>query len=149
MKKFEVTITRTGSIVIEAETADEAFDKVLEMSNHDVEIWGNLTGWEPSDVEEVGTNEYADANFINDKEKMRDFKELSKKDFLLSYSYLTEQEYDNTAKEMLKKSYKRLKQIDDELALEYEDGETCWAANLEAEYERTEKLICKIESEMK
>ena len=53
MKKFEVTITRTGSIIVEAETADEAFDKVLKMSNHDVEIWGNLTGWEPSDVEEI------------------------------------------------------------------------------------------------
>ena len=52
-KKFEVTITRTGSIIVEAETADEAFDKVLDMSNHDIEIWGTLTGWEPSDVEEV------------------------------------------------------------------------------------------------
>lgn len=151
MKKFEVTITRTGSIVVEAETADEAFDKVLEMTTADIDknADGSLTGWEPSDVEGVGTNEYADANFINDKEKMRDFKELSKKDFLLSYSYLTEQEYDNTAREMLKKLYERLKQIDDELALEYEDGETCWAANLEAEYEQTEELICKIESEMK
>lgn len=111
-KKFEVTITRTGSIIVEAETADEAFDRVLNMTTADIDrnADSNLTGWEPSDVEEVGTNEYADANFINDKEKMRDFKELSKKDFLLSYSYLTEQEYDNTAKEMLKKSYKRLKQ---------------------------------------
>lgn len=52
-KKFEVTITRTGSIIVEAETADEAFDKVAEASNHDIEIWGNLTDWEPSDVEEV------------------------------------------------------------------------------------------------
>ncbi len=107
MKKFEVTVTRTGSIIVEAETADEAFDKVLEMSNYDVEIWGNLTGWEP--------NDYSNANFINDKEKIKDFKELSKKEFLSSYSYLTEQEYDNTAEEMLDKLYERLKQIDDEL----------------------------------
>ena len=107
MKKFEVTITRTGSIIVEAETADEAFDKVLEMAIADIDknADGSLTGWEPSDVEGVGTNEYADANFINDKEKMRDFKELSKKDFLSSYSYLAEQEYDNTAREMLKKLY--------------------------------------------
>ena len=150
-RKFEVAITRTGTIIIEAETADEAFDKVLEMATADIDknADGNLTGWEPSDVVEVGTNEYADANFINDKEKMRDFKELSKEEFLSSYSYLTKQEYDNTAREMLKKLYERLKQIDDELTLEYEDGETCWAANLEAEYEQTEELICKIESEIK
>ena len=56
---------------------------------------------------------------------------------------------DNMARKVLKKLYERLEQIDDELALEYEDGETCWAANLEAEYERTEELICKIESEIK
>ena len=55
MKKFEVTITRTGSIIVEAETVDEAFDKVLEMTTHDIDISadGNLTGWEPSDVEEI------------------------------------------------------------------------------------------------
>lgn len=55
MKKFEVTITRTGSIIVEAETADEAFDKVFEMTTADIDksADGNLTGWEPSDVEEV------------------------------------------------------------------------------------------------
>ena len=94
-------------------------------------------------------SDYSNGNFINDKEKMRDFKKLSKKEFLSSYSYLTEQEYDNTAREMLKKLYEQLEQIDDELALEYEDGEICWAANLEAEYERTDELICKIEAEIK
>ena len=36
--------------------------------------------------------------FINDKEKMRDFKTLTKEEFLESYSYLTEEEYDNTYK---------------------------------------------------
>ena len=35
-------------------------------------------------------------NFIDDKEKMKDFKNLSKNEFLKSYSYLTEEEYDNT-----------------------------------------------------
>jgi len=38
-------------------------------------------------------------SFIDDKEKMRDFKILSKQEFLQSYSYLTELEYDLTAKE--------------------------------------------------
>jgi len=36
------------------------------------------------------------ANFINDEEKMRDFIALSKAEFLRSYSYLTEEEYNNT-----------------------------------------------------
>ena len=38
------------------------------------------------------------SNFLDDKEKMRDFKELSKEEFLKSYSYLTEEEYENTKK---------------------------------------------------
>lgn len=36
-------------------------------------------------------------NFISDYEKMRDFIALSKGEFLQSYSYLTEEEYDATA----------------------------------------------------
>ena len=40
------------------------------------------------------------ANFLDDIEKMQDFKILTKKQFLQSYSYLTEQEYDNTAREV-------------------------------------------------
>lgn len=35
-------------------------------------------------------------DFINDEEKMIDFVNLSKEDFLLSYSYLTESDYDET-----------------------------------------------------
>lgn len=37
-----------------------------------------------------------DGSFINDEEKMRDFDELSKEEFLSSYSYLTEAEYEAT-----------------------------------------------------
>lgn len=36
-------------------------------------------------------------HFADDAEKMIDFKALSKEEFLLSYSYLTEEEYDKTA----------------------------------------------------
>lgn len=46
-------------------------------------------------------------SFINDKEKMRDFKELSKEEFLQSYSYLTEEEYDLTVKEVAAKQEKQ------------------------------------------
>jgi len=35
-------------------------------------------------------------DFLDDEEKMADFKIQTKEDFLRSYSYLTEQEYDNT-----------------------------------------------------
>lgn len=35
-------------------------------------------------------------NFIGDKEKMYDFTRLTKEEFMLSYSYLTYEEYDNT-----------------------------------------------------
>ena len=38
-------------------------------------------------------------SFITDKDKMRDFKMLTKQEFLKSYSYLTESEYDLTVKE--------------------------------------------------
>ena len=34
-------------------------------------------------------------NFYDDAEKMADFRKISKEEFLKSYSYLTEQEYDN------------------------------------------------------
>lgn len=39
-------------------------------------------------------------SFINDYEKMQDFRELSKVEFLTSYSYLTEEEYEATAKDV-------------------------------------------------
>ena len=41
-------------------------------------------------------NIYKDADFIDDEEKMNDFVRLTKEEFLLSYSYLTEDEYNNT-----------------------------------------------------
>ena len=36
-------------------------------------------------------------SFVDDGEKMRDFFDLTKEEFLESYSYLTEEEYDATA----------------------------------------------------
>lgn len=41
-------------------------------------------------------NEFKNADFIDDEEKMYDFVRISKEEFLQSYSYLTEWEYDNT-----------------------------------------------------
>lgn len=41
-------------------------------------------------------------SFIDDKEKMVDFKYLSKEDFLNSYSYLDEIEYDLTLLDVIR-----------------------------------------------
>ena len=49
--EFNVTITRTGGITVEAENADEAISKVLEMSVSEIENSAELTGWEPSDAD--------------------------------------------------------------------------------------------------
>lgn len=40
------------------------------------------------------------SDFITDIEKMRDFFKVSKEEFLLSYSYLEEEEYDLTAEKI-------------------------------------------------
>ena len=40
------------------------------------------------------------SSFIDDEEKMIDFNTLTKEQFLNSYSYITEQEYDNTLKQL-------------------------------------------------
>lgn len=49
-------------------------------------------------------------SFIKDKEKMKDFLKLNKWDFLKSYNYLYEEEYDATVWEYIKRTrnaYKR------------------------------------------
>lgn len=42
-------------------------------------------------------------DFLDDKEKMRDFYILTKKQFLESYSYLTEKEYNATKRALAKR----------------------------------------------
>lgn len=42
-------------------------------------------------------------DFLDDSEKMRDFCELSKEDFLASYSYLTEEDYNLTMNKLVNK----------------------------------------------
>ena len=41
-----------------------------------------------------------ESNFIDDEEKMIDFNTITKEQFLNSYSYITELEYDNTLKQL-------------------------------------------------
>ena len=41
-------------------------------------------------------------SFLDDTEKMQDFMALTKEEFLMSYSYLTEEEYNRMRAEVLK-----------------------------------------------
>ena len=54
-------------------------------------------------------------NFADDEEKMRDFRELTKAQFLESYSYLTEEEYDNTMKIEMESCYDEIGRCIDHL----------------------------------
>lgn len=49
-KKYEVTVTNTGSIIVNANSEEEAIDKVLTMSQDEIIKAANLCGFEPSDV---------------------------------------------------------------------------------------------------
>ncbi|MBR3995236.1 MAG: hypothetical protein IKI97_08155 [Clostridia bacterium] len=51
MMKYDVTITRNGGITVEADSADDAIAKVLDMTTSEIESRAQLTGWEPSDAE--------------------------------------------------------------------------------------------------
>jgi len=48
-----------------------------------------------NELEDMQENDHP-IDFYDDAEKMADFRMLSKEEFLKSYSYLTEQEYNNT-----------------------------------------------------
>lgn len=45
-------------------------------------------------------------DFCDDEEKMVDFKTLTKEEFLFSYSYLTEEEYDATVRRVKEEARK-------------------------------------------
>lgn len=47
---YDVTVTRTGGVTIEATSEEEAIRKVSEMSCNEIDKKGNLTGWETSNV---------------------------------------------------------------------------------------------------
>lgn len=53
MKKYDVTITRTGGIIVEAKNKEDAIDKVLSLNIDEIEKFASLTGWEPSDAIEI------------------------------------------------------------------------------------------------
>ena len=53
MVMYEVTITRTGNVLIYADTPDEACEKFGAMKLSDIENQGQLTGWQASDIEKM------------------------------------------------------------------------------------------------
>lgn len=56
MPNFDITITRTGSIVVEAPSKQEAFERYGQMTVEQIEERAQLTGWEASDAEQL--NDY-------------------------------------------------------------------------------------------
>ena len=60
--------------------------------------------------------DYSTANFLDDEEKMRDFAILSKAEFLASYSYLTEAEYDNTVEALWRKQHPEKAPLSDQIS---------------------------------
>lgn len=54
---YDVTITRTGGILVYADSEENAFDKVNSMPAAEINLKGNLTGWEPSDVQLITEKE--------------------------------------------------------------------------------------------
>lgn len=66
-----------------------------------------------------------ESNFINDEEKMNDFFDNTKEDFLKLYSYLTEQEYNNTEVIVnnLKFEFRQLLKDDEDFCEAYNETE--------------------------
>ena len=66
------------------------------MINEDLDIKEGVYDDLPEDPGDIDLWDDFEDNFIGDYEKMRDFFELDKDQFLASYAYLTEREYDAT-----------------------------------------------------
>lgn len=53
MPDFNITITRTGGIIMNAPTKQEAFERYSRMTVREIEEHAQLTGWEASDAEQM------------------------------------------------------------------------------------------------
>lgn len=68
-------------------------------------------------------------DFIDDKDKMQDYFELTKDEFLKSYSYLTEDDYDATTKALEKSNNVSRLNILRELLEQTEHNIVCYSDN--------------------
>lgn len=89
LKKAEKILTDNGVEADEAQTVLQAVGYAL----LDKELYPAKDTFRP-------------LSFINDAEKMVDFFAMSKEAFLGSYSYLSEGEYDQTAQDVLERTFK-------------------------------------------
>lgn len=53
MPDFNITITRTGGIVLNAPTKPAAFEQYSRMTVQEIEEHAQLTGWDASDAEQI------------------------------------------------------------------------------------------------
>lgn len=77
-------------------------------ADNDVQVsgfWELPYGDGKYDEEEIKEATNMNNTFIDDEEKMRDFVDMSKEDFLEFYSYLTEEEYELTKRMWLENYY--------------------------------------------
>lgn len=85
----------------------------------DLKYWKNLV---PSEAE--GRKPSVIHDFLDDEEKMADFMKLSKEEFLKTYSYLSEEEYDATVKAKaiaeMKKALETIKKVKIEINVGYD-----------------------------
>ena len=51
LKQYDVTVTRTGGVIVKAESQEHTIDMVNSMSIDQINEKGNFTGWEASDAE--------------------------------------------------------------------------------------------------
>lgn len=101
MKKFDCVYTEVYSVrrTIIAESAEDAKDVMYGIAQD----WLDLKDWLDLVDAKVECEEIALSDFLDDEEKMIDFIKLSKDEFLDSYSYLTDEEYDLTLDKLMKK----------------------------------------------
>ena len=98
----ELVIESIHDIVVTAENYEEARNKVLQdwkdgyISPLDETLWDQKARV----ISFTTIKNVNQSNFIDDEEKMIDFNTITKEQFLNSYSYITEQEYDNTLKQL-------------------------------------------------
>ena len=82
------------------ERMDNALNAGYPFKDSYEDVVRNVHMW-ATEVSEALDKVFAPCDFVGDEEKMLDFIELSKEEFLASYSYLTDWEYEATKRRML------------------------------------------------
>lgn len=86
------------------------------------------------------------ADFTDDFEKVRDLLHLSKEEFLTSYSYITETEYENTVGKILSYVKTRVNTREKLKAKRKENPEIYRKENLKYYYKNREEILKKRKS---